>query len=112
MAEDAAVLLADFVSSLDNLPSEVDHILQEIGHKEQKAHEIRLKATTRDQSIQKHCRPANQGGQGLLVPNPKEESLIAKIRYANLEASSSTCSQGHMLIRLSTISAWFCYIQI
>lgn len=28
VAEDAAVLLADFVSSLDNLPSEVHHILQ------------------------------------------------------------------------------------
>lgn len=80
VAEDAAVLLADFVSSLDNLPSEVHHILQEIGHKEGKTNDIKNRALARDQSLQRHARPAAQGGQGLLVPNPKEDSLITKIR--------------------------------
>lgn len=78
--EDAAVLLADFVSSLDNLPSEVHHILQEIGHKEAKAHDVKQRAAARDQSIQKHAKPVAQGGQGLLAPNPKEEQLVTKIR--------------------------------
>ncbi|GAA5895870.1 hypothetical protein JCM5296_006689 [Sporobolomyces johnsonii] len=80
MAEDAAVLLADFVSSLDNLPSEVCHILEEISHKEGRVSDLRSRATQRDQSIQKHARPPAQGGQGLLVPNPKEESTIKKIK--------------------------------
>jgi hypothetical protein len=80
VAEDAAVLLADFVSSLDNLPSEVHHILQEIGHKEGKTNDIKNRALARDQSLQRHARPPAQGGQGLLVPNPKEEALIGKIR--------------------------------
>lgn len=80
MSEDAAVLLADFVSSLDNLPSEVCHILEEISHKEGRVSDLRSRATQRDQAIQKHSRPTAQGGQGLLVPNPKEESSIKKIR--------------------------------
>ncbi|KAM0793528.1 hypothetical protein ACM66B_000966 [Microbotryomycetes sp. NB124-2] len=78
--EDAAALLADFVSSLDNLPSEVQHILQEIAHKEMKAADVRNRANARDQSIQRHARPVAQGGQGLLVPNPKEPQLVQKIR--------------------------------
>lgn len=78
--EDAAVLLAEVVGSLDNLPSEVHHILQEIGHKEGKTNDIKNRAIARDQSIQRHARPVAQGGQGLLVPNSKEPSLITKIR--------------------------------
>jgi hypothetical protein len=78
--EDAAVLLADFVSSLDNLPSEVCHILEEIGHKEGRVSDLRARASQRDQNIQKHAKPAAAGGQGLLVPNPKEEATIQKIR--------------------------------
>ena len=80
MAEDAAVLLADFVSSLDNLPSEVCHILEEISHKEGRVSDLKSRATQRDQAIQKHARPTSQGGQGLLVANPKEESSIKKIK--------------------------------
>ncbi|GAA5991339.1 hypothetical protein JCM11641_004804 [Rhodosporidiobolus odoratus] len=80
MSEDAAVLLADFVSSLDNLPSEVCHILEEIGHKEGRVSDLRSRATQRDQALQKHARPPAQGGQGLLVPNPKEETSTKKIR--------------------------------
>lgn len=78
--EDAAVLLADFVSSLDNLPSEVCHILEEISHKEGRVSDLRSRALQRDQAIQKHARPVAQGGQGLLVPNVKEESSTKKIK--------------------------------
>ncbi|GAA6059361.1 hypothetical protein JCM10212_003259 [Sporobolomyces blumeae] len=90
MSEDAAVLLADFVSSLDNLPSEVCHILEEIGHKEGRVSDLRSRATQRDQAVQKHARPASQGGQGLLVANPKEESSIKKIKldYENAELAT------------------------
>ncbi|GAA6010132.1 hypothetical protein JCM11491_005355 [Sporobolomyces phaffii] len=90
MAEDAAVLLADFVSSLDNLPSEVCHILEEISHKEGRVSDLKSRATQRDQAIQKHARPASQGGQGLLVANPKEESSIKKIKldFENAELAT------------------------
>lgn len=78
--EDAAVLLADFVSSLDNLPLEIHHLLQEIGHKEAKTSEYRNKALSRDQSVQKHAKPAASGGSGLLAVNAKEEGHLVKIR--------------------------------
>lgn len=84
MSEDAAVLLADFVSSLDNLPSEVCHVLEEIGHKESRVSDLRSRALQRDQAIQKHAKSAAAGGQGLLVPNPKEESSIKKIKCARV----------------------------
>ncbi|GAA6051913.1 hypothetical protein JCM3770_006572 [Rhodotorula araucariae] len=90
--EDAAVLLADFVSSLDNLPSEVCHILEEIGHKEGRVSDLRSRALQRDQAIQKHARPTAQGGQGLLVPNPKEESSIKKIKL-DLENAEITTKE-------------------
>ncbi|GAA5855043.1 hypothetical protein JCM8547_002358 [Rhodosporidiobolus lusitaniae] len=90
--EDAAVLLADFVSSLDNLPSEVCHILEEIGHKEGRVSDLRSRATQRDQALQKHARPVAQGGQGLLVPNPKEESSVKKIRL-DLDAAEATTKE-------------------
>lgn len=63
------------------MPSEISFLLQEIGQKEGKTNDIKNRAIARDQSIQRHARPAAQGGQGLLVANPKEESLIGKIRW-------------------------------
>ncbi|GAA5837308.1 hypothetical protein JCM9279_005648 [Rhodotorula babjevae] len=90
--EDAAVLLADFVSSLDNLPSEVCHILEEISHKEGRVSDLRSRALQRDQAIQKHARPVAQGGQGLLVPNPKEESSTKKIKL-DLENAEITTKE-------------------
>ncbi|GAA5901682.1 hypothetical protein JCM8208_001577 [Rhodotorula glutinis] len=90
--EDAAVLLADFVSSLDNLPSEVCHILEEISHKEGRVSDLRSRALQRDQAIQKHARPVAQGGQGLLVPNVKEESSTKKIKL-DLENAEITTKE-------------------
>lgn len=80
MSEDAAVLLADFVSSLDNLPLEIHHLLQEINHKEMRATDLRGKALSKDQSLQKFAKPASQGGQGLLLVNPKEDAHLSKAR--------------------------------
>lgn len=65
---------------MDNLPSEVHHILQEIGHKEGRACDFRNRGASRDSGIQKHGRPQSQGGMGLLALNPKEEGGIIKIR--------------------------------
>ena len=103
--EDAAVLLADFVSSLDNLPSEVCHILEEIGHKEGRVSDLRARASQRDQNIQKHAKPAAAGGQGLLVPNPKEEATIQKIRHVldwRFRHPMQTSADVHLLAGLTS----------
>lgn len=56
----------------------------EIGHKEARAYDFRNRGASRDSGIQKYGRPQSQGGMGLLVVNPKEESSILKIRYVEL----------------------------
>ncbi|KAL5535618.1 hypothetical protein ACEPAF_3712 [Sanghuangporus sanghuang] len=38
--EEAAAIAAEFLSSLDNLPNEVQHLLAEIRHKESRSHEL------------------------------------------------------------------------
>lgn len=86
--EDVSTLLDDFVTSLSNLPLEVHHILQEIGHKEAKVVDLEKKISQRDQSIQKHARPISQGGMGLLVINAKEELGITKARSVTSQNTS------------------------
>jgi len=81
MAEDASALLADFVASLDNLPSEISHILSEITGKEERMQDHRGKINQRDSSIQKHHK-ANT----LLTENPKESSHINKCRVDFVKA--------------------------
>ena len=74
-AEDAAALLSDFVASLDNLPSEVAHLLTEISAKEDRLQDHRSRIQSRDASIQKHHKAAT-----LLADNPKEPTQVAKCR--------------------------------
>ncbi|KAL0950122.1 hypothetical protein HGRIS_010118 [Hohenbuehelia grisea] len=47
--EEAANIASEFISSLDNLPSEVNHLLQEIKHKEVRSQELQQELA-RDQS--------------------------------------------------------------
>ncbi|KAK4705755.1 ribonuclease HI, partial [Phenoliferia sp. Uapishka_3] len=84
--------LSDFVATLDNLPSEVHHILQEIGHKEARHWDFRNRAASRDHAVQKHAKPVAAGGQGLLTPNPKEEATILKTR-ADFEKAEQTARE-------------------
>jgi hypothetical protein len=67
VSEDASALLTDFVSSLDNLPSEVAHLLAEIGGREEKVQDFRQRYIARISAIQKHHK-----AHGLLADNPKE----------------------------------------
>jgi len=73
--EEAATLLNEFVGSLENLPSEVAHILAEVANKELAYYDIRTKLLARDASIQKHHKAS-----GLLTENPKEVAQVAKCR--------------------------------
>ena len=60
------------------------------GHKEGRHWDFRNRAASRDHTIQKHARPVAQGGQGLLAPNPKEESAIVKTRCVLVSAGLTT----------------------
>ncbi|KAH8928390.1 hypothetical protein BT69DRAFT_1257366 [Atractiella rhizophila] len=70
-AEDAAVLLHDFVSSLDNLPSEVRFILEEIKYKEGEIAKQKTKIAQKDGAMGKHFQTL-----GLLQPMPENKEAI------------------------------------
>lgn len=73
--EDAAFVLSEYLSSLDNLPSEIAHIYDELKSKELKFQKIHRRICTIDNSIHKHIRL-----YGSLVINPKEAQYISKIQ--------------------------------
>ncbi|CCJ29141.1 unnamed protein product [Pneumocystis jirovecii] len=73
--EDAASVLSEYISNLDNLPSEIAHIYDELKSKEVKFQKIHRRICTRDNSIHKHIR-----AYGSLVVNPKEAQYIPKIQ--------------------------------
>ncbi|KTW26792.1 hypothetical protein T552_02793 [Pneumocystis carinii B80] len=73
--EDAAFVLLEYLNSLDNLPSEIAHIYDELKSKELKFQKIHKRICTRDNSIHKHIRSF-----GSLVVNPKEAQYIPKIQ--------------------------------
>ncbi|KAG4305278.1 hypothetical protein PORY_001448, partial [Pneumocystis oryctolagi] len=73
--EDAAFILSEYISSLDNLPSEIAHIYDELKSKELKFQKIHRRICTRDNSIHKHIR-----AYGSLIINPKEAQYIPKIQ--------------------------------
>ncbi|GAO50164.1 hypothetical protein SAICODRAFT_61994 [Saitoella complicata NRRL Y-17804] len=72
---DAGEVLTDYISSLDNLPLEVQHIFSELRAKELRLTEVRKKINNRDQAIHKHIR-----ANGSLVEFPKEGVYYQKIR--------------------------------
>ncbi|KAG4303358.1 hypothetical protein PCK1_000322 [Pneumocystis canis] len=73
--EDVAFILSEYLSTLDNLPSEIAHIYDELKSKELKFQKIHRRICTRDNSIHKHIR-----SYGSLVINPKEAQYIPKIQ--------------------------------
>lgn len=73
--EDAAALLSEFIYQIDNLPAEVAFLLDEIGWKDEKLQEARLRNLQRDALIQKHIKQ-----HGLLSASPKEAPLLPKMR--------------------------------
>lgn len=72
---DAAAVLEQYVSDLNNLPLEVAHFLEEIGDKDVKFYDTRKRIQQRDNQIHKFIR-----AHGSLAENPKEGPAYPKIR--------------------------------
>jgi chromatin modification-related protein YNG2 len=72
---DAASVLEQYVSDLDNLPAELAHILEEIRDKDLKFYETRKRIQQRDNQIHKFIK-----ANGSLAENPKEAPTYPKIR--------------------------------
>ena len=64
-----------YLSSLDNLPSELTHIFDELRQQDIRFTDLRRRITSRDTSLGKYIKQ-----NGSLAPNPKEEGYYSKIR--------------------------------
>ncbi|CDZ97835.1 inhibitor of growth protein amino-terminal histone-binding protein [Phaffia rhodozyma] len=72
MAEEAAAVAQEFVSSLDNLSSEVAFLLNEIRIKDERCVELTTRLTSRTSSHLKHIRPSST----LSTPNPNVPTIL------------------------------------
>ncbi|KAJ7693648.1 hypothetical protein B0H17DRAFT_1059382 [Mycena rosella] len=111
--EDASTIVSEFIYSLDNLPNEVAHLLQEIKEKESKAQELQQEID-RDSSryIRHSLRAYNSASSSTSVspspaasraPSPKSSHLPAKISaaYAEInELSAEKCLLAQRMIDL------------
>ncbi|KAF2822363.1 hypothetical protein CC86DRAFT_357169 [Ophiobolus disseminans] len=79
IAEDAAMVLDQFIHDVANLPAEITHLYEEMQAKDQKIQDLRAAISQRDNSLQKFIKL-----NGSLVQNPKEEPY-SKVIMQNFE---------------------------
>ncbi|KAG6874233.1 hypothetical protein C0995_003779 [Termitomyces sp. Mi166 len=92
--EEAANIASEFIYSLDNLPNEVNHLLQEIKAKETRAQDLQQEI---DKDAAKYIRHSIRASASVpsspssRAPSPKSNALPAKIEaaYAEIEQLSA-----------------------
>ncbi|KIK71461.1 hypothetical protein GYMLUDRAFT_211735 [Collybiopsis luxurians FD-317 M1] len=94
--EDAANIATEFIYSLDNIPNEIRHLLEEIKHKESRVQELQYQIDSDSARWIKHTlRSANHNGSGPSTPSSSPTKpvghLPAKIKqsYAEIEQLST-----------------------
>ncbi|KAF8077859.1 hypothetical protein FPV67DRAFT_1463232 [Lyophyllum atratum] len=106
--EEAANIASEFIYSLDNLPHEVNHILQEIKVKETRAQELQQDI---DKDTAKYIRHSIRASASVpsspssRAPSPKSTLIPAKIEAAYAEInqlSAEKCNLAQTLIDLVT----------
>jgi len=92
--EEAAAIASEYISTLENLPSEIQHLLQEIRHKESRSQdlqqEIQKEASKYIRHTLRSVQAQSQNGTSLPSPIPtkeKDAQLPAKIQasYAEID---------------------------
>ncbi|GLB34861.1 putative chromatin modification-related protein [Lyophyllum shimeji] len=106
--EEAANIASEFIYSLDNLPHEVNHILQEIRVKEVRAQELQQDI---DKDAAKYIRHSVRASTSVpsspssRAPSPKSTALPGKIdaAYAEInQLSAEKCALAQTLVDLIT----------
>ncbi|KZP13443.1 hypothetical protein FIBSPDRAFT_960502 [Athelia psychrophila] len=90
--EEAAGIAAEYISTLDNLPSEVQHLLAEIRHKDSRSQDLNQEIQKETSKYVRHTLRALQAPPGTPTPVPpptrdKDAQLPAKIAasYAEID---------------------------
>lgn len=89
--EEAAYIASEFIYSIDNLPSEVSHILQEIRHKDNRAQELQNEIDKDTARYIRHSMRASTNATPLTAspipraPSPKSLAIPGKVAAAYAE---------------------------
>ncbi|PPQ71563.1 hypothetical protein CVT26_010420 [Gymnopilus dilepis] len=108
--EEAANVATEFIYSIDNLPHEVSHILQEIKHRDARTLELQQEI---DKDAAKYIRHSRRASSASMAPpspssrdpSPKSTSVQAKISasYAEIqELNAEKCALAERLIDIIT----------
>ncbi|KAN0060115.1 hypothetical protein ACQY0O_008089 [Thecaphora frezii] len=100
-----AALANEFISSLDNLPQEVSHIVKEIEHKDAKVQDILPKINTRETQLRELLQksgsgPANPSGILSEADRLKAEKLTEKIKQDYRRADEWSAQKEALSLRL------------
>ncbi|KAF8177230.1 hypothetical protein BJ912DRAFT_1033443 [Pholiota molesta] len=106
--EEAANVAAEFIYSLDNLPNEVSHLLQEIRHREIRTQELQLEIDKDSARYIRHSRRASSASvtppsPSSPAPSPKSVLIPAKITasFAEIqELATEKCALAERLIEI------------
>ncbi|KAF4618527.1 hypothetical protein D9613_009709 [Agrocybe pediades] len=104
--EEAANVAAEFIYSIDNLPHEVSHILQEIKHCDNRTQELQQEIEKDSTKYIRHSRRSTStSSSSPSSPSPKSSSLPARITASYTEIQTLTqekCQLAERLIQIIT----------
>lgn len=105
--EEAATIASEYISTLDNLPSEVQHLLQEIRHKESRSQDIQQEVQKEASKYIRHTlrnvQAQSQSGTPLTSPIPtkeKDAQLPAKIQASYAEIDKLAAEKTELAQRI------------
>ncbi|SPO37224.1 related to YNG2 - component of NuA4 histone acetyltransferase complex [Pseudozyma flocculosa] len=100
-----AALANEFISSLDNLPQEISHLVKEIEHKDAKVQDIMPKISARETQLRELLQkggsgPANPSGILSEADRLKAEKLTDKIRQDYRRADEWSAQKESLSLRM------------
>ncbi|KAI7827334.1 hypothetical protein BX661DRAFT_183080 [Kickxella alabastrina] len=101
--EDIGLALADFVSNMENVPSEISHLLSEITDLDDKFEEATSRAYQTERTLQKELKDSatkesSGAGTGLFIPLERETHLLDEIDK-NQDIAKSLCQEKSRLTK-------------
>jgi len=86
--EEAATIAAEFISSLDNLPNEVQHLLAEIKHKDIRASELQQEINKESSKYIRHSLRVSGAQAQALSPKDLAIPELVRAHYAEIDKLS------------------------
>ncbi|TCD63483.1 Histone acetyltransferase complex subunit [Steccherinum ochraceum] len=99
--EEAASIAIEFISSLDNLPHEVQHLLAEIQHKDAKVHELQQEITRESAKYMRHSLRASGAPAQTLSQKDLSIPQLVRAHHAEIDQlSDEKIALAERIVRL------------